>query len=346
MNSNHLFKAFILAIVIVIVSFSFWEIHLRNKGLKPDFDDNESLWSSSRKHVYQAQEKATVFIGSSRIKYDLDIATWKRLTGTNAVELASVGSNPRPYLENLAADTHFKGKLIIDITEGLFFSLTQASIRTPVTVVEYYKKITPAQRASGYISKFLESDFVFLNKEFFSLNGILDKNTSLKNRPEVNNPPDFPIEFRFTTYERQNIISDKMITDTALQNKVKNIWASNRKLNKQVPISGYKLDSILNRVRDEINLIKARGGQVLFVRTPSCGTYLEFENTNYPRALYWDRLLTVTNCPGIHFADYPAMDHLQCPEFSHLSHPDAIIYTENLIHILEQKGWFQNNQQP
>lgn len=343
MKNDHLLKAFISTIIVVIISFTLWELHLRNKGLKPDFDDNESLWSVSRTRVYQPQENATVFIGSSRIKYDLDIPTWKNITGTDAVQLSSVGSNPRPYLDNLAADSKFKGKLIIDVTEGLFFSVSQGSIRTPVKVLEYYNKITPAQRFSAVVNKVLESNLVFLNKEFFSLNALLDKDIYVKNRPGIFAANDFPIEFRFTTFDRQNIMSDKMITDIALQNQVKNIWANNRKLNTQVPLTEYKLDSLLDRVKGEVNQIKARGGQVLFVRTPSSGDYRDFENTFFPKTQYWDKLLAVTNCEGIYFADYPNIDHFQCPEFSHLSHPDAIVYTKNLIAILEQKGWFQNS---
>ncbi len=53
-----------------------WEIHLRNQGNKISYDDNEALWSDKRAMVYQAIDKATVFAGSSRIKYDLDIPTW------------------------------------------------------------------------------------------------------------------------------------------------------------------------------------------------------------------------------------------------------------------------------
>jgi hypothetical protein len=346
MGSNNLFKAFISTIIIVFLSFTIWEMHLRNKGLLPYYDDNESLWYLSRTRVYQPHEKATVFIGSSRIKYDLDIPTWKKITGTDAVQLSSVGSNPRPYLENLAADPDFKGKLVIDITEGLFFSTSPGSIRTPVKVLEYYSKVTPAQKFSTGVNTVLEANLVFLDKEFFSLNALLDKNLHLENRPGVYTASDFPIEFRGTTYVRQNIMSDKMITDTALQNKVKNIWATNRKLNTQPPLTDDKLDSLIERVKGEVNQIKARGGEVIFIRTPSSGTYLEFEHKTFPRKQYWDKLLQVTQCEGIYFADYPATAHFECPEFSHLSRPDAIAYTRNLIDILNQNGWFEDNHNP
>ena len=64
------------------------------------------------------------------------------------------------------------------------------------------------------------------------------------------------------------------------------------------------------------------------------------ENMGFPREKYWDRLLAATNCPGIHYADYPALDHFICPENSHLSLSQAKEFTANFIKILsEEKGW-------
>ena len=117
-------------------------------------------------------------------------------------------------------------------------------------------------------------------------------------------------------------------------------WAFLQKMNKTPPASGAKLDSILNSVKTNVDKIKARGGQVLFIRTPSSGPFLMGEKMGYPREKYWDRILSTTNCSGVHFADYPAIDHFVCPEFSHLKPSDAIIYTTNLVDILQkEKGW-------
>ena len=60
----------------------------------------------------------------------------------------------------------------------------------------------------------------------------------------------------------------------------------------------------------------------------------------YPRDKYWDRLLAATGCAGIHFEDYPATANFVCPEFSHLKPSDAVIYTTNLVDIIQkEKGW-------
>jgi hypothetical protein len=59
----------------------------------------------------------------------------------------------------------------------------------------------------------------------------------------------------------------------------------------------------------------------------------------YPRKKYCDDLLTYTNTQGIHFQDYPETSNFICPEWSHLSLNDAVIYTKHLVKALEAKGW-------
>ncbi len=78
----------------------------------------------------------------------------------------------------------------------------------------------------------------------------------------------------------------------------------------------------------------------MFVRTPSSGPFKIGEEKGFPRVEYWDKLLQYTNTPGIHYMDYPLIDHFECPEFSHLSKSDAVIFTKEFIRILEtEKGW-------
>ncbi|MGB5007283.1 MAG: hypothetical protein WBO39_10125 [Ferruginibacter sp.] len=122
MNNRHFTKAGILALVLVIAALLCWELYVRSRGFDTAFDDNTALWSDKRKMVYEPADKSTVFIGSSRIKFDLDIPTWEQITGDHAIQLACVGSSPVPVLEDLANDKQFAGKLVIDVTEGLFFS--------------------------------------------------------------------------------------------------------------------------------------------------------------------------------------------------------------------------------
>lgn len=331
-------KAAILTLILVITSVASWELYLRNKGYSISYDDGGPLWSDKRVQVYQPPNQVTVFIGSSRIKFDLDMLTWENITGENVVQLSMEGNSPRPVLTDLANDPGFKGKLIVDVTEGLFFSSSPGYNNQAAKNIAYYKKFTPSEKASVKIDHLFESQLVFLDKNYFSLNAFLEK-LPVHDRPGIYGGPDFPWEFDKNTFGRQSYMDDRFITDTSLQNKVRGIWGSMAKMIQEQPSKGA-IDSILLSVKTDVDKIKSRGGQVLFVRTPSSGPFWQGEQMAFPRDKYWDRLLTATNCPGIHFEDYPAIAHFQCPEFSHLKPQDAIVFTKNLIKILgEEKGW-------
>ena len=340
MDDKSLLKSAAFMLLIVIAVVTFWEISLRNNGAIISYDDGPPLWANNRAMVYEPTDDAIVFIGSSRIKYDLDIPTWNKLTNIHAVQLAMEGSNPRPVLEDLANDSSFKGRLIIDVTEGLFFSNAPPNMETPIKNIKYFHDRTLAQRASFCLNEPLESKLVFLNQDYFSINAQLDA-LKVPSRPGVFVMPLFPIEFSNNTFERQMFMTPKFVADTILQNKVKANWVFFAGMAKKAPpMPASELAAIFKSIKTATDKIKARGGEVVFVRTPSSGDYLKGEKMGFPREKYWDRLLAYTNCAGIHFEDYPAIDHFVCPEFSHLSQPDAVIFTKHLIEILaNEKGW-------
>lgn len=340
MDASNFKKAGILTVVLVATTLIGWEIYLRSHRFPISYDDDASLWSTKRIDVYQPADAATVFIGSSRIKYDLDIPTWENITGDKAIQLSMVGTSPRPFLDDLANDKKFKGKLIIDVTEGLFFGRNKKRTeKTSSEFEDYYKKWTPAQRFSSNVNFVVESRFVFLEKDKFSLNALLDE-LPIPNRKGVFKFPLFPKGFGMNTSERQNFMDEEFLKDTLQQKKQQNNWAMLGNLDKTPGISGDTLLAVFKQVKNDIDKIKARGGQVLFVRTPSSGAYEDAEKAAYPREKYWNPLLTYTNTPGIHFEDHPEIAHFICPEWSHLSPQDAIVFTKNFIKILmEEKGW-------
>src|SRR5688500_8764037 len=194
MPMQPLAKTAILTLLIVSISVISWELYLRNKGVLKAYDDGPALWADKRAKVYEPAENATVFIGSSRIKYDLDIETWQTITGEKAIQLAEEGSSPMLVLEDLANDEKFKGKLIIDITEPLFFSPFAPRDAETIKNINFYKDRTPAQRAGFPLNSFLESKFVFLDKDFLSLNAMLDE-LQVPSRKGVFIFPLFPLDF-------------------------------------------------------------------------------------------------------------------------------------------------------
>ncbi len=343
MDKGNFTKAAIFTMIVVCVGIFCWELFLRKSGNDISFDDGSALWSDKRDDVYK--KNATVFIGSSRIKYDLDIDTWKSHTGEEVVQLAMEGTNPRPILDDLANDENFKGKLIIDVTEGLFFTKSPGRQGEVTANLDFYKNHhTPAQKAGFALNSNLESKLVFLDKGAFSLAALLDR-IKLPKREGTFSPPAFPVDFNRVTEDRQSYMTPRFIMNATMTNQVKAIWAGmGRRLDP--PPAGDTLVSIFSGVKKNIDKIKTRGGTVLFVRTPSSGPFRDVEQKGFPREKYWDKMLAFTNTSGIHYLDYQPISRFECPEFSHLSLTDAVIFTKELIKILENEhGWIFPSKQ-
>lgn len=332
-------KAGLLALAISLTFVVGWEFYWRSNGFAIAYNDDESLWAYYRKQVYDSDPARPVVIGASRIKFDLDIPTWESITGKKPIQLALEGTNPRPMLADLAKDPNFKGTVIVGVTEVLFFQPDHNHFEIQANKrIEKYPKWSLSEQASFRINKVLESNFLFLQESVFSLNSLL-KRLPIESRPGVFVFPNFPMKFADTQFNRQTGMTEAFVADTSMQSEVKGIW---KKLvfTPKAASGGDTLDGIIKSVKADVDKIKARGGKVVFVREPSSGSYLEMELNNYPRALFWDRLLKETNCVGIHYADYPETANFVCPEWSHLRPKDAVSYTTSLINQLEQKtGW-------
>jgi hypothetical protein len=110
--------------------------------------------------------------------------------------------------------------------------------------------------------------------------------------------PIFPIEFARTNFDRQTYMTDHFVADNAQVGMVKGIWAGLAKMPMPPPMNDAQILAFLQDIRKSTDKIKARGGQVIFVRTPSSGAFRQMELAGFARSRYWDKLLEVTGCPG------------------------------------------------
>jgi hypothetical protein len=110
-----------------------------------------------------------------------------------------VGSTPVPILKDLANDPQFRRRLVIDVTEPLFFSSVPFFFERPTKNLKYYHDHTIAQDISFKLHAALESQLVFLDEENLSMNaqlGLLPYMLpQLQDRPGASGGPIFPIEF-------------------------------------------------------------------------------------------------------------------------------------------------------
>jgi hypothetical protein len=110
-------------------------------------------------------------------------------------------------------------------------------------------------------------------------------------------------------------------------------------------VTSEQIARVCEETRLQIRKIRARGGEVVFVRPPSGGDVYKRELRNVPRYTTWDRLLQETGAFGIHFEDYPAMQRLEIPEWSHLSGASSSLFTRAYVDVLTRElPWLRTSR--
>src|SRR5882672_3822651 len=253
MQSNDFAKSSIAAAVLITAFIVFWEYYWRNKGYTITYNDDKVIWATTRKQIYDPG--TTVFIGDSRVKFDIDLPTWKALTGEDAVQLAMVGTSPRPVLHNLANDPHFKGKVIMGASEPALYSFdtTQREISAR-DGIEYYNKETPAQKLNASLDFALESKLVFLEEGKFGLNALLNT-LPIPNRPGAFIRTGPPRQFSSSDFSRQSSETPQLLKDTSLQHATIKYWTLSASRVKTKPISGDTLIAFFEQFKNSMDKI-------------------------------------------------------------------------------------------
>ncbi len=326
---------FLAALVLFALLIAGWELYWRAFGATPGYHNSNAEWAQQRRRIDAGEGGKTVLVGSSRVLFDVELPIWEKAAGERPIQLAIEGTSAVISLEDLAADPNFTGRVLVGVASDIFFS----GFGYRGEVVPFYHKETPAQRVGNWLSRALvEPYFAFYDFDF-ALAAVV-KRQAWPPRPGV--PKIDPVrKLMEQDADRNTHIWSKLETDPAYREIARGIWAQRFDAppppNLDTPEKLQKvIDTQIQRAVDAVAKLRARGVQVLFVRPPTSGRYLEFDNKVFPRAKTWDVLLARTGAPGIHFENYPELQGLDLPEWSHLSHADADRFTEALYRIIER----------
>jgi len=329
-------RVFIQALLMFALLLGGWEWHWRDFGAAPGIANSDGLWAQQRRRIDAGEGGATVIIGSSRLLFDLQLDVWEKQDGKRPIQLALEGTSPLLFLEDLADDPKFTGRLLVDVAPGLFF--TGYAYRADA--FEYYTKETPSQRVGQWLSMHLLEPFFAFYEPDFALGTLLKRQPW----PQREGWPSF-ISVRKLSVgdaDRNTHMWSKVEQDAQYRALTQAIWAQGFGPSPRDPppdVADKTRDAQIDRAAKAVAKLRARGVPVIFVRTPSNGPMLAEENRAFPRASTWDALLQRTGAQGIHFQDYAELQGLDQPEWSHLSHADARRYTAALQTIVVRDFW-------
>jgi hypothetical protein len=103
---------------------------------------------------------------------------------------------------------------------------------------------------------------------------------------------------------------------------------------------------LLDQVAADVAKIRARGGEVVFIRPPSRDVFREVERKITPRERVWEPIIGAAGAIGVHFEDYPALSDVRTPEWSHISAKDKGRWTRALVGILREVMTKRDLQRP
>jgi hypothetical protein len=303
-----------------------WEGLLRALGFQPSVNDDAGLWCLARSRVPPDDPHALVLIGTSRSQLGIDPVVLgqslaDRTAGRRPIQLSILGSSPVPVLEHFAADDTFRGLLLCEVKEIIFFNAAAERDALGRRYVQQYQKLCGSALLQMRLRAACQELFACQNPEVSYLTWRALQRRELP-QPQVRVRRDRCRQ----TYFQENL---------ALEAERQRLYRLALSVGR--PFDPEGLATFLDHIQDQVARIQARGGQVVFVRMPSGGQLRQVEERRVPRADYWDQLVRRTTAPCIHYQDHRALRDYRCPDDSHLDYRDAVPFTRALAKVLRRK---------
>lgn len=328
----------LVALLLFALLLTGWELYWRAYGAQPSYRNSNGQWAQQRRRIDTGEGGKIVLIGSSRVLFDVQLLVWEKLAGERPIQLALEGTSSVPVLEDLAADPNSTGCLLVGVAPDLFFS----GFAYRGDVLPYYHKQSLTQRSGNWLSMHLIEPLFAFDDPDFALATVINQQprparAGLQQRADVR-------KLSVSDADRNTHVWSKLETDPAYRGLARSIWTQHLggppPPNMDTPVKLHAvIDAQIQRAVAAVAKLRARGVNVLFVRPPSTGPYLAFENKVFPREQTWDLLLKRTGAPGIYFEDYPELQGYYLPEWSHLAAADAQRFTAALYGIVERTYW-------
>jgi hypothetical protein len=318
--------AFVLCAVALLTAV--WEWNARtNVGLRAgDLDDSPQSWAEQRR---LADAAPAVIVGDSRILFDTDLDRFQQLTGVRPVQTSIVGTNARALLQSYGNDPNFHGLLIVGLADLSYFRPQGVGIGAPY-LKSFDKNDKPSQLTGLWIDRWLQRYLAFMDADYRLSRWLPRVDHGI--RPGAKSPYEDVWKLSEVFDGRQYFMWDQIETDPYLRTHARHAWD----LFKGPPLPAFIAHNVVDRSAEAVRRIRARGGEVVFVRPPSAPELRAIEDGRLPRSKGWDLLIAGTHTPGIHADDLPQAQNLVIPEWSHLTRKCAAVFTDAYVRRLTE----------
>ena len=301
------------------------EVNARRLGLHAgDLDNSEVDWAVERS---RSEGAPVAIVGDSRILFDTDLNRFEALTGIRPVQLAIHGTSALTLLEDTARNEKFKGLLIVGMADTMFFQPFDGYggyIHTRETFE------SPARKWSAGLDHMLQRRLAFMDSNYRL--SVAAARLDRDYRPGVEGPLDDIWKLSEVGEQRQTWMWPRIISDRRLRAHARWAWKG---FKEKFPFTPELIAKGQARAVAAVATIRARGGDVVFVRPPSDIHLRINEEAQVPKAKGWDAVLRNTHSVGVHNDDLPPhLRRLIMPEWSHLSRRCATVFTDAYVRRL------------
>ena len=321
-NSNHRIprgpwgRTWLLATVLCAITLVGYEMVWRGLGFTPSIHDDPDAWAVTRERV---RSDSVVLIGSSRIQADVDPGVWGEEWTVTPLQLAITGGSPVPVLEELAADRTFAGTVIVDALPRIIFDIGRSRERLVLHWLAAYREAvqSPARMTESRLRVLFSGNLVSIRLppwEFYVRSFVRSDPGRV---PYVTMRADRFMQLDFQLVDARERI-DLIYGQILIQGE---------------PAAGAEVTATISRIDAAVRTIQARGGNVVLVHFPHDGKIRDLEEELYPRATYWDAMVSGIDAPAIHCEDEATLARYSCPDGSHIDVRDAPAFTRILAGI-------------
>jgi hypothetical protein len=301
------------------------EWNARRIGLHAgDLDNSQTDWTNERARSAGA---AVAIVGDSRILFDTDLNRFEALTGQRPIQLAIHGTSALTLLQDVAANPKFKGLLIVGLADTMFFQPFDGYGSYIHKRAQYE---SPAKRASAVLDNALQRQVAYLDSSYRL--SVVAARLDPGLRRGVEGPYDDVWKLAEVGEHRQTAMWPRIQFDRRLRTHARYAWKG---FKDEFPFTPKLIAGGLAKAVKAVAAIRARGGEVVFVRPPSDIHLRVNEEAQVPKAKGWDALLRDTHSVGVHNDDLPpSVRHLIMPEWSHLNRACATVFTDAYVRRL------------
>lgn len=312
-------RVILLTALVTLLCFVALELTWRRRGVIPGIVDGPGYWSLVRNESERMTSRDVFLLGSSRFQLGLDPAEMaKHSAGARFFQLSVSGANPLPMLEDLAQDTSFHSRVLVEFMPSRYALAEEAPLAVSREYVRSHHHRTAVSDPEHQVRTFLQA-------RLSSLHG----DVSIKALPRALFSGSV-----LPSYSGRSTRPDRFVQSVAadVDSYRKRQRGRPHEL-RSPPLSEREFVARLEQYRAAATAIRARGGEVAFFRINSSGDFRSIEEELFPRESVYERAKAVIGGTWVHFTDDPELRLLVCPDGSHLMGDDPLVISRKVVQL-------------